>query len=62
MSLFLHAMLSTYGVVLAHLHPNALLVLAILQHLCEAYVRVGPSVALFHIFFEAYLGSNGSIP
>jgi hypothetical protein len=62
MSLFLHAMLSTYGVVLEHLHPNALLVLAIFQHLREAYVRVGPSVALFHIFFEAYLGSNGSIP
>jgi hypothetical protein len=29
MSLFLHAVLSTYGVVLAHLHPNALLALAI---------------------------------
>jgi hypothetical protein len=29
-SLFLHAMLSTYGVVLAHLHPNAFLTLAIL--------------------------------
>jgi hypothetical protein len=28
MSLFLHAVLSIYGVVLAHLHPNALLVLA----------------------------------
>jgi hypothetical protein len=30
MSLYLHAMLSTYGVVLAHLHPNAFLTLAIL--------------------------------
>jgi hypothetical protein len=29
MSLFLHAALSTYGAVLAHLHPNALLTLAI---------------------------------
>jgi hypothetical protein len=29
MSRFLHATLSTYGVVLAHLHPNALLTLAI---------------------------------
>jgi hypothetical protein len=29
MSLFLYAMLSTYDVVLAHLHPNALLTLAI---------------------------------
>jgi hypothetical protein len=30
MSLYLHAMLSTYGMVLAHLHPNAFLTLAIL--------------------------------
>jgi hypothetical protein len=29
MLLFLHAALSTYSVVLAHLHPNALLTLAI---------------------------------
>jgi hypothetical protein len=29
MSLFIHVVLSTYGVVLAHLHPNALLTLAI---------------------------------
>jgi hypothetical protein len=29
MSVFLHAALSPYGVVLAHLHPNALLMLAI---------------------------------
>jgi hypothetical protein len=29
MSLFLHAALSMYGVVLAHLHPNALLTLTI---------------------------------
>jgi hypothetical protein len=33
MSLFLHAALSTYGVMLAHLHPNALLTLAIFQYL-----------------------------
>jgi hypothetical protein len=41
-SLFLHAMLSTYGVVLAHLHPNALLALAIFQHLCGRICRGVP--------------------
>jgi hypothetical protein len=50
MSLFLHAVLITYGVVLAHLHSNSLLVLAIFQHLCEALVGVQSSVALFRIF------------
>jgi hypothetical protein len=61
MLLFLHTMLSTYGVVLAHLHPNALLTLAIFQYLCEAFVGVRPLVALFHIFFEARLDTGGAI-
>jgi hypothetical protein len=60
MSLFLHAMLSTYSMVLAHLHPNALPTLAIFQYLCEAFVRVRPSVALFCIF-EARLDADGAI-
>jgi hypothetical protein len=34
MLLFLQGVLSTYGVVLAHLHPNALLMPAFFQHLC----------------------------
>jgi hypothetical protein len=61
MSLFLHAVLSTYGVVLAHLHPNTLLALAIIQHLCEAYVGLCPSVAFFHIFVEARVEASGAI-
>jgi hypothetical protein len=61
MSLFFHAMLSTYGMVLAHLQSNALLVLAIFQHLCETYVMVRTSVALFCIFFEARLAASGAI-
>jgi hypothetical protein len=61
MSLFLHAALTTYSVVLAHLHPNALLTLAIFQYLCEAFVVVRPSVALFCIFFEAHLDAGGAI-
>jgi hypothetical protein len=61
MSLFLHTVLSTYGMALVHLHPNALLALAIFQHLCEAYVGVHPLVALFRIFFEARLDASGAI-
>jgi hypothetical protein len=61
MSFFLHAALSTYGVVLAHLHTNALLTLAIFQYLCEAFMGVRPSVALFCIFFEACLDTGGAI-
>jgi hypothetical protein len=61
MSPFLHATLSMYGVVLAHLHPNALLTLAIFQYLCEAFVGVRPSVVLFCVFFEARLDAGGAI-
>jgi hypothetical protein len=61
MSLFLHVALSTYGVVLAHLDPNALLTLAIFQYLCEAFVGVRPLVALFRIFFKAHLDAGGAI-
>jgi flagellar biosynthesis protein FliR len=60
-SLFLHATLSMYSVVLAHLHPNALLTLAIFQYLCEMFVGVHPSVALFRVFFEACLDAGDAI-
>jgi hypothetical protein len=61
MSRFLHATLSTYGMVLAHLHPNALLTLAIFQYLCEAFVGVRSLVVLFRVFFEAHLDASGAI-
>jgi hypothetical protein len=61
MSLFQHAVLSTYGVVLAHLHPNTLLTLAIFQYFCKVFVGVCPSIALFRIFFEAHLDVGGAI-
>jgi hypothetical protein len=60
MSLFLHATLSMYSVVLAHLHPNALLTPAIFQYFYEAFVGVRPSVALFRVFFE-HLDTGGAI-
>jgi hypothetical protein len=61
MSIFLHAVLSNYGVVQAHLHPNALFTLAIFQYLCEAFVGVRPLVTLFRVFFEARLDARGAI-
>jgi hypothetical protein len=61
MLLFLHAAISTYGVNLAHLHPNALLMLAIFHYFCEEFVGVRPSVALFRVFFEARLDTGGAI-
>jgi hypothetical protein len=60
-SIFLHAVLSNYGVVQAHLHPNALFTLAIFQYLCEAFVGVRPLVTLFRVFFEARLDARGAI-
>jgi hypothetical protein len=60
MSFFLHAMLTTYVVVLAHLHPNSLLMLAIFQHFCEAYVRVYPLVAPFRYFYSVHLDASGA--
>jgi hypothetical protein len=50
-----------YGAVLVHLHPNALLTVAIFQYLCEAFVRVSPSVVLFHLFFEACLDAGSAM-
>jgi hypothetical protein len=61
MSLFLHAVLTTYGVVLVRLHPNSLLALAIFQHLCEAFIGVHPLVALFRVFYDAHLDDSGTI-
>jgi hypothetical protein len=44
---FLCAILEEYGLLLSQLHPNSLLALSIFQYLCEAFVGVNPSVALF---------------
>jgi hypothetical protein len=62
MLLFLHAVLSTYDMVLAHLNPNTLLTQAIFQYLCEAFIRVRPSVTLFRVFFEARLDARAPSP
>ena len=52
MSLFFHAVLAAYTLHVAHLHPNAVLLLAMFQHCCEAFVGIHPNVALFRHFFR----------
>jgi hypothetical protein len=61
MSLFLHVVLTTYGVVLVHFHPKSFLARVIFQHLCEAFVGMYPSVALFCYFDSPNLDAIGAI-
>ena len=46
-SLFMEEILTCYQICFLHLHPNAILTLAIFAYLCEAYLGVVPSVAFF---------------
>jgi len=48
---FTVAVMESYGIHLTQLHPNALMLLSIFAHLCEAFVGVMPSVALFRHYF-----------
>ena len=48
---FLEAILEFYQIHLLHLHPNSILILSIFAYLCEAYLGVQPSVALFRSFY-----------
>jgi hypothetical protein len=61
MSNFLHGVLTTYGMVLAHLHPNSLLAVTIFQHFCKVYVGVHHSVAFFHVFYDAHLDASSAM-
>jgi hypothetical protein len=46
------AVLAEYGLLLAHIHTDGLLVLLVFHHLCQAFVGILPSMALFrHYFF-----------
>jgi hypothetical protein len=47
--------------IVAHLHHNSLIALAIFQHFCEAYVGVYPSLALFRYFYSTNLDVGGAI-
>ena len=50
-SAFFMQVLDTYGIQLAHLSPNSVVILSVFTHLCEIFVVVPPSVALFRHFF-----------
>ena len=50
-STFFLQILDTFGIQMAHLSPNSVVILAIFAHFCEMFVRVPPSVALFRHFF-----------
>ena len=46
-SLFFLVVVASFGLHSSHLHPNAIVTMAIFQHLCKGFVGVRPSVALF---------------
>lgn len=50
-SFFLSAIMETYGLIMAQLHPTSFFTLAVFQHLCEAFVGVMPSVVLFRHYY-----------
>lgn len=52
---FFLAILEHYQVHMLHLHPNAVLTLAIFTHLCEAFVGAMPSLELIRHFFAMRL-------
>jgi hypothetical protein len=50
-SAFFLKVLEFYQIQLLHLHPNSILILSIFAFLCEAYIGIRPSVALFRSFY-----------
>ena len=56
---FFEAILETYQIRLLHLQPNSVLILAIFANLCEAYLGVRPSVALFRHFYAIRITARG---
>ena len=49
-SLFMEEILACYQICILHLHPNAVLTLAIFAYLCESYLGVAPSLVFFWSF------------
>ena len=48
---FLRYVLSYYGIHLAHLVPNSIVILSTFTHLCEMFLGIPPNLHLFHYFF-----------
>ena len=61
-SSFFLAVLDHYRVKPLHLHPNAILTLALFAFYCEAFLGVRPSVAFFRCFFAARRSGGASSP
>lgn len=57
-SFFLELLLE-YGLRMSHLGPNSVIALAAFAHLCEAFVRVMPSVAVFRRLFKVSRACGG---
>ena len=56
---FLLEILCTYDLKLLHLNPGAILDLSVFAYVCEAFVGVMPSVALFCHFIYPHVGKEG---
>ena len=56
LSAFFIANLEVFGLHMLHLHPNAVMILASFTYVCEAFVGLMPSVALFLHYFVPRLG------
>jgi hypothetical protein len=60
-SLFLLAILVTYGIQAIHLHPRSVTLLAVFAYPCETWIGIKPSVAYFcHLFSLRSSGLNQS--
>jgi hypothetical protein len=57
-SLFFLSVVASFGLHVAHLTPNAMITLAIFQHLCEGFVGIRASVALFRHYFRPQLNEG----
>ena len=53
---FMEEILACYQICILHLHPNAILTLAIFAYFCETYLDVAPSVVFFRSSYA--LGST----
>ena len=51
----------TYGFCLLDFTPNAVACMALFAHLCEGFVGVHPSTALFRHYFSPRIQKGGSI-
>ncbi|KAE8808774.1 hypothetical protein D1007_14867 [Hordeum vulgare] len=60
-SLFFTAILNHYVIQALHLQPNSILLMSVFSFYYEAFVGVGPSVALFRHFFSLRLHDDAHL-